>query len=277
MAICKYTPYKYVNVEGNWCYCKAAYHDNGKIKPDTVFVNMKEELLEKHTAGRYYVSRNGQWTDAGTATLEAQRKRKQRLAFDGYHRRSGANSVKNTGAPLVAGRITLAAVAEKYFANGEARGLDAKTIRKYRFAVDLFVHRCGVTYFDECRDNKEVLLDYMGWLRKQPVAVRKPSDGCSSNNPKRTLANRLSDVQECNLVPCHRREAGRTGPTPGGGIRPGTGHCSVRESGSWHSLGGYRCRRLCCHRRSPYPIDMEGQCIERAISPDREHGSCEPV
>ncbi len=195
MAISKYTLYKYAKVDGNWRYCKAAYHENGKIKPDIVFVNVNQALLEKHLEGRYYMSHNGQWLDAGTDALEAQRKRKQRLALDEYHRLSGATPARNTGAPLVAGRITLAAAAEKYFANSEARGLDAKTIRKYRAAVDAFVQHCGVTYVDECRDNKQVLLDYMGWLRKQPVAVRKRSDGSSSNNPKRTLANRVSDVR----------------------------------------------------------------------------------
>jgi hypothetical protein len=62
-------------------------------------------------------------------------------------------------------------------------------------AVDPFVQHCGVTYVDECRDDKQVLLNYMGWLRKQPVAVRKRSDGSSSNNPKRTLANKVGDVR----------------------------------------------------------------------------------
>jgi len=60
----------------------------------------------------------------------------------------------------------LAAAAEKYFANCEARGLDPENIRKYRAAVDPFVQHCGVTYLDECRDNKQVLLNYMGWFRK---------------------------------------------------------------------------------------------------------------
>jgi integrase len=125
--------------------------------------------VEKHAEGRYYMSHNGQWIDAGTDAL-----------------------VILPGSP---GRITLAAAAEKYFANCEARGLDIKSIRKYRAAVDPFVQHCGVTYVDECRDNKQVLLNYMGWLRKQPVSVRKRSDGSSSNNPKRTLANRVSDVR----------------------------------------------------------------------------------
>ncbi len=44
MAISKYTLYKYVKVDGTWRYCKAAHHDNGKIKPDIVFVNVKQAL-----------------------------------------------------------------------------------------------------------------------------------------------------------------------------------------------------------------------------------------
>ncbi len=189
MGISRYTPYKYVRIDGTWRYCKAAYHDNNKIKPDIVFVNVKEELLEKHAEGRYYMSHNGQWIDAGTDALEAQRKRKQRLTLDEYNRLSGATPAKNTGAPLVAGRITLAAAAEKYFANCEARGLDPETIRKYRAAVDPFVEHCGVTYVDECRDNKQVLLNYMGWLRKQPVPKRK------HGSPGRTLSNKVGDVR----------------------------------------------------------------------------------
>ena len=46
MGSSRYTLYKYVKVEAIWRYCKAAYHDNGKIKPDIVFVNVKEGLLE---------------------------------------------------------------------------------------------------------------------------------------------------------------------------------------------------------------------------------------
>jgi hypothetical protein len=70
MAISKYTLYKYVKVDSTWRYCKAAYHDNSKIKPDVVFVNVKEGLLEKHPEGRYYMSHNGGWIDAGTDALE---------------------------------------------------------------------------------------------------------------------------------------------------------------------------------------------------------------
>ena len=89
MAISKYTLYKYVKVAGIWRYCKAAYHENCKIKPDIAFVSVKQALLEKHPEGRYYMSHNGGWIDAGTDALEAQRKRKQRLALDEFNRLSG--------------------------------------------------------------------------------------------------------------------------------------------------------------------------------------------
>jgi hypothetical protein len=52
MANSKYTLYKYVKVAGTWRYCKAAYHEDSKIEPDIVFVNVKQALLEKHPAAR---------------------------------------------------------------------------------------------------------------------------------------------------------------------------------------------------------------------------------
>src|SRR5258708_17542483 len=168
MGISKYTLYKYVKVAGTWRYCKAAYHDNGKIKPDVVFVNVKQALVEKHPEGRYYMSHNGQWIDAGTDALEAQRKRKQRLALDEFKLLSGKASAQSAVAlPDSPGRITLAAAAEKYFANCEAKGLDTDRIRKYLAAVDPFVEHCSVTYLDGSRDTKPVLLNYMVWLSKQ--------------------------------------------------------------------------------------------------------------
>lgn len=189
MGISKYTLYKYVKVDGDWRYCKAVYHDNSNIKPDVVFVNAKAGVPEKHPEGRYYMSHNGGWIDAGADALEAQRKRKQRLALDEFNRLRGKGSAQS---PIILpdspGRITLGAAAAKYLENCEARGLDPETIRKYRAAVDPFVEHCGVTYIDECRDNKQVLINYMGWLRKQPVPKRK------HGNPQR-LANKIEDVR----------------------------------------------------------------------------------
>ena len=190
MGISRYTLYKYVKVDGAWRYCKAAFHENGKIKPDVVFVNVKQALLEKHPEGRHYMSRNGQWLDAGTDALEAQRTRKQRLALDEFKRLSGKASAQSAVVlPDSAGRITLAAAAEKSFANCEALGLDPESIRKYRAAVDPFVQYCGVTYLDECPDNKQVLLNYMGWLRSSRCLT------ASMGTPSATIANNVGDVR----------------------------------------------------------------------------------
>jgi integrase len=112
------------------------------------------------------------------------------LSLDEFNRLSEKGAAQGSALlPDSSGRITLAAAAEKYFANCEARGLDPETIRKYRAAVDPFVEHCGTTYLDQCRDNKQVLLNYMGWLRKQPAPKRKHS------NPERTLANKVGDVR----------------------------------------------------------------------------------
>lgn len=76
------------------------------------------------------MSPNGQWIDAGADASEAQRKRKQ-LALDEFKRLSGKAAAQSPIALAESpGRITLAAAAEKYFANCEARGLHPESIRK---------------------------------------------------------------------------------------------------------------------------------------------------
>lgn len=125
----------------------------------------------------------------GTDALEAQRRRNALLDAEELKRLRGMVSESSPIVAPVAGRITLTAAAEKYLSNCHKRGLDIKTIRKYRSAVDPFAEHCGVTYVDECLDNKQPLLDYLGWLRKQPVPKRK------HGNPERTLANKVGDVR----------------------------------------------------------------------------------
>jgi hypothetical protein len=47
-------------------------------------------------------------------------------------------------------------------------GVDAETIRKYRAAVDPFIENCGKKYVEEV--TRQDTIDFMGWLRKQPVS-----------------------------------------------------------------------------------------------------------
>ena len=193
MAQSKFTLYKYIKLDdGVWRYKKAAFYSNGKIKPNVVIVGKNTKgmpIEETHIEGKYVMNHNGAWLDAGTDALEAQRRRNTLLDREELKRLRGTDSAPSPTAQLTFDRLTLAAASEKYLSNCEKRGLDAKTIRKYRSAVDAFVEHCGVTYVDECRDNKQPLLDFMGWLRKQPVPKRK------NGNPARTLANKVEDVR----------------------------------------------------------------------------------
>jgi hypothetical protein len=80
--------YKYVRTDKGWRYCKAAFHPNGKIKPNVVLVSGVEE---KHAEGRYFLNFNNHWIDAGENALEAQRQRLLRLNQVEYERLSGTS------------------------------------------------------------------------------------------------------------------------------------------------------------------------------------------
>lgn len=112
------------------------------------------------------MNHNGAWLDAGTDALEAQGRRNALLDREELKRLRGTDSAPSPTVRPTFDRLTLSAAAEKYFSNCEKRGLDSKTVRKYRAAVEPFIRHCGVTYADECQENKQPLLDYMGWLRK---------------------------------------------------------------------------------------------------------------
>ena len=53
ISVAKLTIYKYVRTGKGWRYCKAAFHPNGKIKPNVVAVSGVEG---KHTEGRYFLN-----------------------------------------------------------------------------------------------------------------------------------------------------------------------------------------------------------------------------
>ena len=72
----KYSIYKYVKLEGKgWRYCGAAFHENGKIKPDVVLVKGADGngVEEKHPEGSYFLNFNNTWMPVGEDALKAQR------------------------------------------------------------------------------------------------------------------------------------------------------------------------------------------------------------
>jgi hypothetical protein len=197
MAQSKFTIYKYVKLKnGSWRYCRATFYSNGKIKPNRCIVGGKEE---EHPEGACYLYHKKRWILVGSDAFEAQRQRNARLDADESQRLRGTAPAPSPTMQPTFDRLTLSAAAEKYFSNCEKRGLDSKTIRKHRAAVERFIQHCGVIYADECRENKQPLFD-MGWLRERPVPARK------HRNPERTTRPTSSSIRRSSL--------GSTSPQP---------------------------------------------------------------
>jgi len=102
---------------------------------------------------------------------------------------SGQESPVQQTAPAGTG-IPLAEAVETYFKNLENRGVDAESIRCYRSGVDPFVKHCKKATVEEVK--KQDMLDFMGWMRKQPLLKRRHS------NPNRTYNNKVS-YMACNF------------------------------------------------------------------------------
>jgi integrase/recombinase XerD len=170
----KFQLYKHIKISGKWRYCRAAIYSNGKVKPHVVVVGGQEE---NHEEGSYCIRHKNSWIEAGTDPLEAQRMRSKLVDQAEY----------TTVQPLAVTKGTpLAQAAEKYFSNLEARGIKRKSICTYRSAVDPFVANCKKACVEDV--TKQDMLDFMGWLRKQPLPKRKNS------NPKRTYSNKVGHV-----------------------------------------------------------------------------------
>ena len=129
----KLSIYKYVRTDKGWRYCKAAFHPNGKIKPNVVVVSGVEE---KHTEGRYFLNFNNHWIDAGEDALGAQRKRLLRLNQMEYERLSGkspaAASVGQHSVVEFSGRKVIRDEVDAYLADLELTRRPARTVQSKR-------------------------------------------------------------------------------------------------------------------------------------------------
>jgi integrase len=167
----KFTLYKHVKLDGKWKYFRAALSTNNKLKPHVVIVEGKEQT---HEGGSYCVRSGGTWTDVGNDPAEALRQRTELAEESGTEPIVGAK-----------GRTPLKEAADTYFKNLEAQGKHSLTIRSYRTGVDPFVNLCKKKKEFVEQVDKQDLLDFMAWMRKQPVPVRR------HGNPNRTMSNKV--------------------------------------------------------------------------------------
>jgi hypothetical protein len=140
----KLSIYKYVRTDKGWRYGKAAFHPNGKIKPNVVVVSGVEE---KHTEGRYFLNFNNQWIDVREDALEAQRKRLLRLNQIEYEQLSGrrpaAASSEQLSVVEFSGRKIIKDEVEAYLADLELTRRPARTVQSKRKYLGDFVGLIG--------------------------------------------------------------------------------------------------------------------------------------
>jgi Phage integrase, N-terminal SAM-like domain len=157
----KFQLYKHIKISGKWRYCRAAIQWEGQ-------------------APRCCGRRTGREARRGLllhpsqkSWIESQRIRSKLVDQTEYKAVQPAAITKST---------SLAQASERYFTNLEARGLDAKSIRTYRTGVDPFVQTCKKVCVEDV--TRQDMIDFMGWLRKQPLPKRRNS------NPERTYSNK---------------------------------------------------------------------------------------
>jgi len=166
----KFTLYKHIKIDGKWRYARAAVASNNKVKPHIVVIDGAEQ---KHENGSYCVRNGGKWIDVGNDPAEGLRQRTKLAESE-----LGAEPE-----PAAKGGTPLKEAADTYFRNLESQGKHPLTIRCYRTGVDPFVKQCKKATVQQVE--KQDVVDYMGWLRKQPAPVRK------HGNPERTMSNKI--------------------------------------------------------------------------------------
>jgi integrase len=176
---------KYVKLKTGWRYCPVHVSKNGRIKPDYVLV---KKVSEYHPEGFYSLD----WYDENKkrrrkkvgkvcAVAEMECEKKQRALQAAAAGVTVVNNDDNDDPT----RLTLQQAKIKYFENLVSLGKDKKTIAAYRVSVVSFLESCKKRFVDEM--DRQDLIDYIGWLRKQPRKARR-------GDPNRTYHNKVSNV-----------------------------------------------------------------------------------
>jgi integrase len=190
------TLYIRITKNGRSSFCKPVYQSKGRLKPQYAMVNREPE---HHKEGVYYLrfgtdGGKQQFVPVGKDPFVALDKlaEKQRWLRDWERHvvpQTPADSKPESS------RLSIDKAVEQYFKNLHSQGKDPKTIRAYKVAVEEFRKSCTKKFLDEI--GRQDLIDFMGWLRKQPPKLRKggtPRKPRSSGDPNRTYFNKINNV-----------------------------------------------------------------------------------
>jgi hypothetical protein len=178
---------------------------------------------------------NNKSTMRGTDALEAQQMRSRLVDQTEYTAVQPVAVTKGT---------PLAQASDKYFANLEARGLDTKSIRTHRTGVDPFVRTCKKACVEDV--SKQDMIDFMGWVRKQPLPRRRNSNPERNQQQQGRLRRNIPDgvwreqtAQERNVPATSRK---RSSPTPRTNCLCSTGTPMPTNDSCWTSFTGSMAR-----------------------------------
>jgi len=190
------TLYIRITKNGRGSFRKPVYQSKGRLKPQYATVNGEPE---HHKEGVYYVrfgtdGGKQQFALAGKDPYVALDKLEERKRWLRDRERQVVPQTPVNSKPQTS-KLSMDDAVEQYFKNLHSQGKDPKTIRAYRMAVEEFRKSCTKKFMDEI--GKQDLIDFMGWLRKQPPKLRKngtPRKPRRSGDPNRTYFNKVNNV-----------------------------------------------------------------------------------
>jgi integrase len=190
------TLYIRITKNGTSSFCKPVYQSKGRLKPKYAMVKGEPE---HHKEGVYYVrfgtdGGKQQFVLAGEDPYFALDKleEKKRWLRDPERQVVPPTPVNPK---TENSRLSVDDAVEQYFKNLHSQGKDPKTVRAYKVAVEEFRKSCPKRFLNEI--GKQDLIDFMGWLRKQPPKLRKdgtPRKPRRSGDPNRTYFNKVNNV-----------------------------------------------------------------------------------
>jgi integrase/recombinase XerD len=150
---------KRVQTPHGWRYCRVLLSANGRIKPDIVVVNGKEE---RHVKGAYYL----EWREGAKRVRLSVGKDPQDAAARRLRKEAELNAVNN-GVAVVAengqnGHRSLAAAVTEYLEETTLTK-KPKTLAAYKTALSYFTESCPKLFLDDI-DRKD-LLKFSAFLR----------------------------------------------------------------------------------------------------------------
>ena len=152
---------KRVQTPHGWRYCRVLLSANGRVKPDIVVVNGKEE---RHVEGAYYL----EWREGAKRVRLSVGKDPQDAAARRLRKEAELNAINN-GVAVVAengqnGHRSLAAAVTEYLEETTLTK-KRKTLAAYKTALGYFTESCPKLFLDDI-DRKD-LLKFSAFLRDE--------------------------------------------------------------------------------------------------------------